>query len=152
MRKFLACCEEIEQAMAEIYKYWQKTYSDDQELSALWGVLVDDELAHVSQIKLARRLQVDGVFSGSKVDNQAIEALLARARKLLVDVKKVTLSKEKALRTAIKMEETFNQVHVANAVEFSDPSIKAMFTSLARDDAKHVTTLHEYCERVFGKV
>ena len=151
MRKFLACCEEIEQCVADVYRYWQQAYHDDQELSALWGKLADDELSHVSQIKLARRIQGDGLFKESTVDSKAIEKLLATARKLLVDVQKMTLSKEKALRTAIKMEEAFNRAHVTNVGTFVNPSIQAMFTSLARDDAKHMVTLQTYCDRVFGE-
>lgn len=150
MRRFLACCEEIEQTVAEIYKYWQDVYSDDRELSELWGKLADDELAHVSQINLARRLPVDGVFASKQVDGKKIEALLARARKLLADVQKVTLTKEKAVRTAIKMEEAFNQAHVNNVGEFANPAMKAMFSSLAREDAQHVALLQSYCSRVFG--
>ena len=150
MRRFLACCEEIEQTVADIYKYWQKTYSDDRELSDLWGKLADDELAHVSQLKLARRLPVDGVFVNIEVDSKSIEVLLVRARKLLADVQKVTLTKEKALRTAIRMEEAFNQAHVNNVGEFASPAMKAMFNSLARDDAQHVAILQSYYSRQFG--
>jgi rubrerythrin len=151
MRRFLACCEEIEQTVAEVYKYWQQTYRDDEEFSTLWGMLADDELAHVSQIRLARRLPVDGVFVELHIDVKAVERLLTQARKLLVDVQKVTLSKEKALRTAIKMEEAFNRAHVENVGGFANPAMKSMFTSLARDDAQHMATLQNYCDRVFGK-
>jgi len=151
MRKYLACCEEIEQRLSDVYRYWQQVYHDDQEFSVLWGTLADDELNHVSQIKLARRLQGDGLFKESTVDSKSIEKLLATARKLLVDVQKITLSKEKALRTAIKMEEAFNQAHMANVGAFVNPSIQAMFTSLAREDAKHIATLQAFCDQVFGK-
>lgn len=151
MRRFLACCEEIEQTVAEVYRHWQKVYSDDQEFSELWERLADEELAHASQIKLARRLPTDGVFNGQAVDVGEIEKLLATARKLLVDVQKVTLSKEKALRTAIKMEEAFNRAHVANIDGFVDASMQALFTSLARDDAQHVAALHNYCAKMFGE-
>lgn len=150
MRKFLACCEEIEQTVAEVYRHWQQVYADDAEFAALWGELVDDELAHVQQIRLARRLPMNGVFTNRKIDTRSLETLLVRARKLLVDVQKVTLSKEKALRTAIKMEEAFNKAHVNNVADFTDPTLKAMFTSLARDDAQHMATLQRYCDRVFG--
>jgi rubrerythrin len=150
MRKILACCEEIEQTVAEIYKYWQKVYSDDQGFSELWKVLADDELAHVNQIKLARRIQDDGLFNNVDVKGQELDALRLRAKKLLADVQKVTLSKEKALRTAIKIEESFNKAHVENAGEFADPSIRAMFTSLAREEAEHMATLQNYYDRNFG--
>ena len=85
------------------------------------------------------------------IDVNAVERLLAQARKLLIDVQKVTLSKEKALRTAIKMEEAFNRAHVENVGGFANPAMKSMFTSLARDDAQHMATLQNYCDRVFGK-
>lgn len=151
MRRFLACCEEIEQTVAKVYRHWQHEYADDHEFSALWRTLADDELAHANQIKLARRLPADGVFTESPVDVKAIEILAARARKLLADVQQVTLSKEKALRTAIKMEEAFNKAHVENVGEFTDPMMRAMFTSLARDDAQHMETLKKYCDQTFGQ-
>ncbi len=151
MRKYLACCEEIEQRLADVYRYWQQAYHDDQEFSALWGKLADDELNHVSQIKLARRLEGEGLFEESTVDSKSIEKLLATARKLLVDVQKITLSKEKALRTAIKIEEAFNQAHIANVGTFVNPSIQAMFTSMSKEDAKHMETLQKYCDQFFGE-
>ena len=150
MQRLLKLCEEIEQTVAEIYRYWQSVFVNDASLSALWGKMADDELDHVRQVQLAKRVVSDSVFENSNVSIDSLEKTLARARQLLKDVQTRELSSEIALKAAIKIEEEFSKAHLLNATNVVDESMKGMFKSLARADEQHVATLRNYCESVFG--
>ncbi len=150
MQRVLRVCEEIEQVVAQIYRYWQEVFVNDAPLSALWAKMADDELDHVRQIQLAKRVANENVFEGCNVSVESLEKALAKARQILRDVKEKDISSEKALRAAIRIEEEFSKAHLLNATRVTDESMKTMFRSLARADEKHVKTLKDYCESVFG--
>ena len=150
MQRLLKLCEEIEQTIAEIYRYWQQVFVNDVALSALWGRMADDELDHVRQVQLAKRVVSDSVFENSNVSIDSLEKSLVRVRQLLQDVQTRQLSSEVALKAAIKIEEEFSKAHLMNATNVVDASMKGMFQSLARADEQHVATLRNYCESVFG--
>ena len=144
MQKILKICEEIEQIVAEIYRHWQSVFIDDPALSALWGKMADDELDHVRQVQLAKRVVSDNVFTVGEVSMESLEKSLARARQLLKDVRSRAVSSESALKAAIKIEDEFSKAHLLNATRVVDSSMKAMFQSLSRADDQHVATLKNY--------
>ncbi len=149
MQRFLRICEDIEQVVAQIYRHWQEEFADRPSLAALWAKLADDELDHVRQVQLAQRVANEQVIAGNNVSLESLEQALARARKLLKDVKERDISAEKALKAAIRIEEEFSKAHLLNAANVVDPSMMQMFKSLARADELHVRTLKEYCDTYF---
>jgi len=150
VQRFLKVCEDIEQTVSKIYRHWQEVFVDTPALSAMWARMADDELDHVRQIQLAKRVAYENVFEGNNVSIDDLEKALAKARRLLVDVKEKEISAEKALLAAIKMEELFSQAHLMNATNVVDESMATMFKSLAREDEMHVATLRNYYDSVYG--
>ena len=151
MQRFLNLCEEIEQTVAAVYRHWESVFADDVSLSSLWGKLADDELDHVRQVQLAKRVALENVFSQNAVTVGSLQKALAKAKNLLAEVKQRDISAPAALRAAIRIEEEFSKAHLLNATQVNDKSMQAMFESLAREDEQHVATLRNYCESVLGK-
>ncbi len=151
VQRLLRICEDIEQVVSKIYRHWQQVFVDDPALSALWAQMADDELDHVRQVQLAKRVAAENVFESNGVSLESLEKALARARQLLKDVKEKDLTSDVALRAAIKIEEEFSKAHLLNATQVDDESMKTMFRSLARADEMHVATLKNYCDAVFRK-
>ncbi len=151
VQRLLRICEDIEQVVSKIYRHWQQVFVDDPALSALWAQMADDELDHVRQVQLAKRVAAENVFESNGVSLESLEKALARARQLLKDVKEKDLTSDVALRAAIKIEEEFSKAHLLNATQVDDESMKTMFRSLARVDEMHVATLKNYCDAVFRK-
>lgn len=151
MQKLLKLCEDIEQTVSQIYRYWQKVFVNEPSLSSLWGQMADDELDHVRQVQLAKRVIYENVFEEASVSVEILQKALSRAQQLLRDVQEREISSEMALRAAIRIEEEFSKAHLLNATNVTDASMKTMFKSLARADEKHVATLRNYCDAVFGE-
>lgn len=151
MQRLLRICEEIEQIIAQIYRHWQDVFSDDRSLSGLWSKLADDELDHVRQVQLATRVVNENILAKGEVSFESLEKALSRARQLLKDVKEKDVSKETALRAAIKIEDEFMKAHLLNAARVTDPSMQSMFNSLARADEEHIKTLQQYCDSFFAE-
>jgi len=150
MQRFLNICEEIEQTVAKIYQHWQQVFIDNQALSALWGKMADDELDHVRQVQLAKRVANEGVLEQNNISLESLSKALARARQLYEDIQVREISSEMALRAAIRIEEEFSKAHLLNATNVADESLKTMFKSLARADEQHVATLRNYVDSVLG--
>ncbi|PLX97882.1 MAG: hypothetical protein C0623_14265 [Desulfuromonas sp.] len=150
MQRLLRICQEIEQTVADIYRHWETVFSDQESLSRLWGQMADDELDHVRQIQLAQRVANEQVFGEQKISINLLEEALAKAKQLLKEVRERDVSAEKALKTAIKIEEYFSKAHLSNALEVTDKSLMTMFNSLARADDQHVESLRNYYDSVFG--
>ena len=151
IQRFLRVCEDIEQVVSQIYRYWQQVFVNDASLSALWAKLADDELDHVRQVQLAQRVANDQVIDGGNISLESLEKALDRARQLLKDVKERDISSVTALRAAIKIEEEFSKAHLLNAANVTDESMAKMFKSLARADELHIKTLTDYCDAAFGQ-
>jgi len=151
MQRFLNLCEEIEQTVAAVYRYWEDGFSEDIPLSTLWGKLADDELDHIRQVQLAKRVAMENVLSQNAVTIESLQKALAKAKNLLAEVKQRDISGVAALRAAIRIEEEFSKAHLLNATRVKDKSMQAMFESLARADEQHIATLRNYCESVLGK-
>jgi rubrerythrin len=150
MQRYLNICEEIEQLISKTYRHWQQMFEDDPGLSALWGKLAEDEMDHVRQVQLAKRVANEKVLQESDVSLEALTKSLAKARQLYKDVQVKTVTGEQALRAAIRIEEEFSKAHLLNATTVVDESIKTMFKSLARADELHVETIRNYCDSVLG--
>lgn len=151
MQRLLNLCEEIEQQVARIYRYWQKVFDEEPSLSGLWGKLADDELDHVRQVQLAKRVVNENVLEESGVSIEELNTALARARQLYKDVQVKNVSAEQALHAAIRIEESFSKAHLLNATKVTDASLQAMFKSLARADELHIGTLRDYVQAYLRK-
>ena len=151
IQRLLRISEEIEQVVSQIYRHWQHVFENESSLSALWRKMADDELDHVQQVQLARRVYNEKIFEASNVSLESLEKALARARQLLEDVKQKEISPETALRAAIRIEEEFSKAHLLNSTSINDQSMKAMFKSLARADELHVATLRDFANAFLEK-
>lgn len=151
MEEFFDLCAEIESTMSLIYRRMANAICGNEQLKELMLQLAKDEVDHVNQVRFARLLPDKGSFSGVRISQARLELLLLKAQSLLKEIEQNPPGEQDILPQAIALEEDFIQVHVASALEFTDPKLKERFNLLAREDEKHVATLRAYFQEAYQR-
>ena len=137
-------CAVIEETVGEVYRVLADSVPCDGMLLRIWRQMAQDEDAHAAQLRLARRLAKDAKLEQCHLSAAELEQLGRRAQTVLAGVKARALTADDALRVSLKLEQDFLKVHAAENLSLGDPSIAALFASLARADDEHVRGLREY--------
>ncbi len=146
MHRFFNLSIEIEEMQAAILRELAERVPTEQGLKELWLKMALEEEDHARQLRMAQRLFKAEAIRKPLIDMEQVELLHAKSKSLLHEVRQRTLSQKTALRLSLRMEKEFSVVHANNAVEFAEPSMQALFRSLAAEDKRHAEALAAYCK------
>ena len=142
--KLLKICQQIELKTGELYKTWSEQDHFPVDLRAIWEKLSIEEEEHSREIQLALNLLSESVVSGSKLDINTLTHSLNQITKLLAESKKTQISEKQALQSAFKLESSLHEAHLIQSLEFTDDSMKKLFSALSSGDKSHYETLKSY--------
>lgn len=137
---FFDVCAKIEGVCAELYHYYGVIHRDNEDVSRLWIKTALEEENHQNQFKLAYRLRNDVEFE-LESDLARADRIYQKLIKLLEHVRRHPPDIITALTKAIEMEESLADLHVENAVRFTDQATQKMFKALGEFDQDHVKSL-----------
>ncbi|MBJ6724057.1 hypothetical protein [Geomesophilobacter sediminis] len=141
----LELCIEVEEACAELYRYFERVFDDDRELSELWGRTAREEDEHAEQFRVAARLKGVGV-EGIRNEIYAVQALLQTVQDYLERDDAVP-SPADALAFALEVEVSLAEFHMDSVLNFSDHHLEQVFLTHLKCDNTHVAQLQEALQR-----
>lgn len=144
MQKFLNACAEVEEAIGQIYREYEKLSQGEEVLEQIWRDMARDEDAHAQQLRLAMRLPVKTAFAGIKEGAPDLDELRRVAAEALVEARTGKMKLLEMLKTAVSLENNFRGIHAGCALLFKDPSLQKTFKALARADQEHLAALDAY--------
>ncbi len=139
--------EEMEEAMAELYKKMARVFSSDEEASSLFSRLAREEMGHRLTIQLERRIikQNPGVFLGEGPKAGALKETLHQAQETLQKVH--TLSLKEAMRRVLALEDSCAERHCRGIRENVPPELARLLANLRAGDKAHLEALEAFAKR-----
>ena len=135
----------IERKIADIYNLFRKEFSADEEASAFWEALVNEEEAHaeIRMLKLKPEL-----FGDKRVNGEILKDTLKEMMAMEDDLREGGFDMGVALSTALKIETELVEKRYNRLVEICDHELKRIFDNLTKSD-NHVEKLVKMAKR-FG--
>lgn len=140
------CCQ-IEETCANLYRYFSKLYAEDTDFRALWEKTAKEEDNHAEQFRFACRLQNSGMHS-LKVDIKKASAILAKMQSVYEGVQTFPPPPKEALRLSISLENSLADYHLNTIVDFDDPGLAKLFTSMMNNDKEHIQLLEKTLKKL----
>lgn len=138
--------EKVETRLSILYKRFSEIFQNDAEASILFSRVSADETAHADLIRFQRRMvRADPThFHEVEADVREIEEVLTRINLLLKAEEAMTV--ERAIETAIGLENNMAEQHYIRATTLSNPELTGMLNSLTSFDCKHFTALEDFAK------
>lgn len=133
-------CYKIEKTYAELYRYFSNIYTNNPQVSRLWGKTAVEEDNHADQFKMASRLLGSGIKS-LKINVSRANAVLTEVQSVYENVQKSPPSINDALLLAINLENSLSNYHMDSISNFDDMHFAKLFTSMMSSDQDHIQTL-----------
>lgn len=136
--------EGIELASADIYDVMARRYRYLPEVAAVLSRLKEEELQHAYRLcTLFRRLRGSRMEVHVRLDDDELRALLADAERFLAELREEDLPAHVAISRMVALEERFACAHAEHIAAGADPSTRALFEALAKQDRAHAVMLEE---------
>ena len=126
----------IERKIADIYDFFRKEFSGDEEIAAFWDVLVNEEEAHAGFIDAEiRMLKVKPeIFGHARVEGSILEETLEEMLAMEESLRTGKVDMAVALKTALKIETELVEKRYNRLVEIGDTQLKRIFDNLTKAD------------------
>ncbi|MBE9536790.1 MAG: hypothetical protein IMF07_06370 [Proteobacteria bacterium] len=140
----------IERKIADIYNLFRKEFSADEEASAFWEALVNEEETHAGFIDAEIRMLrlKPEIFGCARVDGGILKDTLKEMTAMEENLLEGGFDMGAALSMAIKIETELVEKRYNRLVEICDPQLKRIFNHLTKSD-NHVEKVVKMAKR-FG--
>jgi rubrerythrin len=145
--KLLDPLEKLETQLSELYKRYSEIFQNDAEASILFSQMSVDETAHADLVRFERRM-VRGDpthFKEVDADSGKMEEILSRVGLLLKSTAGLTV--EKAIETAIDLENNVAEQHYITAIALSNSEVARLFNSLTSFDCRHFLAVEDFARK-----
>lgn len=144
--KLLNQLEKVETQLSELYKRFGEIFQSDAEASILFSQMSVDETAHADLLRFERRIvRADPAhFNEVDADIGKIEEISFRVNFLLKSEEGLTL--ERAIDTAIDLENNVAEQHYIRAIALSNPELTRMLNSLTSFDCRHFLAFEDFAK------
>jgi len=145
--KLFTPLEKLESQLSELYKRFSDTYRFDAELSILFSRMSADEAAHADLVRFERRV-VRGDpkrFNEVDADIEKLEEISSRVGVLLKSAEDLTV--EKAIETAIALENNIAEQHYITAITLANTEVARLFDSLTSFDCRHFLAIEDFAKK-----
>ena len=144
LRKILRALEELEEKIGRLYKWFEKLFSHDKEVSVLFSEMSQDETSHRDIIRLQiRRSRENRSLDGKiDVDLDQIKNAIASVDKI---INSAPPSLPEALRIAAALEADVSEYYYRN-ISDADPDIARLIKSLGKADHLHLEKFEKFLQ------
>jgi rubrerythrin len=141
--RILEASRDVELHLAELYRLFSELFSTDKLVSQLWIKTCQEEENHASQFVLAINLRKEMIVESVNMDLSHAENALALVKSVYEGVRENPPTVLDALRLAVKLEVKLSEFHMQTIANFTDGSMKNVFTAMMKADQKHIEALEE---------
>lgn len=137
---FLDTCSLIEERCAHIYRHFERMFSDEPEIEALWNKMANDEDNHSAQFKLAALHLGDNNKDVDFKDKKLLKVLdkldsIHRA----VETKQLSLTETFEIALVIEMD--LAERHIESIITYRDHGLSDLFLKMEKYDQGHLELL-----------
>jgi rubrerythrin len=136
----LDTCSLIEEKCAHIYRHFEKMFSDDPEIEALWHKIANDEDNHSAQFKLAASQLVHDTVDVEFKDKKII-AILDKLESIHRAVETNQLSLSEVFEMALVIEMDLAERHIESIITYGDYGLSDLFIKMEKYDQGHLELL-----------
>ncbi len=135
-------CSLIEEKCAHIYRHFERMFSDDPDIEALWRKIANDEDNHSAQFKLASlHLGNNKKDIGSK--DKKLDAVLDKLDSIHRTVETKSLSLSEAFEIALVIEIELAERHIESILTYKSCGLSDLFVKMERYDQGHLELLQD---------
>lgn len=135
------CCQ-IEEKCAHIYRHFERMFSDEPDIEALWHKLANDEDNHAAQFKLAAlHPGTDGKDSKSR--DRKLLAVLDKLDAIHRAVETDQLSLSEVFEIALMIELDLAERHIESILTYEDCGLSGLFLKMEKYDQGHLQLLQD---------
>ena len=141
----LDACSLIEEQCAHIYRHFERMFSDEPEIEALWHKIASDEDNHAAQFKLAALHLGDNKKDINAKDRRLI-TLLNKLDSIHRAVEAKQLSLSEAFEIALVIEMDLAERHIESILTYRDHGLSDLFLKMEKYDQGHLELLQNTIE------
>ncbi len=138
----LDVCSMIEQKCANIYRHFERMFSDNPGIKALWHKIASDEENHSAQFRLAAmnlgHNNKDVTFKDKKM-----LSLLSKLDSIHRFVETETITLSKAFEIALFIEQDLAERHIESILNYEDCGLSELFVKMEKYDQAHLSLLQK---------
>jgi len=143
MKAVLLDCAKIESLTAHIYQQMAGQSGFCDKVRETFARLAEDEREHAAQLEMVLQFPEEKLDMVKRISWEKVAEGLDKILAIGRDLESFASSEEDALKMAIDLENRFINIHLNNAVHFSEPRVAELFEHLGRGDEAHLCTLKE---------
>lgn len=136
----LDTCSLIEEKCAHIYRHFERVFSDEPEIEALWHKMANDEENHAAQFKLAA-LQPGNDCKDVTFKDKKLLALLDKLDSIHRAVETDQLSLSEIFEIALVIELDLAERHIESILTYGDCGLSELFLKMEKYDQGHLELL-----------
>ncbi len=138
----LDTCSLIEEKCAHIYRHFEKMFSNEPHIEALWNKIANDEDNHAAQFKLASLHLGDDNKDVASVDKKLI-AVLDKLDSIHRAVETNQLSLSEAFEIALVIELDLAERHIESILTYRECGLSDLFLKMEKYDQGHLEILQK---------
>ena len=141
----LDTCSLIEEKCAHIYRHFEKMFSNEPHIEALWHKMANDEDNHSAQFKLAALHLGDG-NKDIKFKDKKLLAVLDKLDSIHRAVEINQLSLSEVFEIALAIELDLAEHHIESILTYKDCGLADLFLKMEKYDQGHLELLRNSIE------
>ena len=135
------CCL-IEERCAHIYRHFERMFSDEPYMAALWHKIAKDEDNHAAQFKLAA-LHLGENNKDVDFKDKKLITLLERLDSIHRAVETKQLSLSEVFEIALVIEMDLAERHIESILTYGDYGLSDLFIKMEKYDQGHLELLQK---------
>ena len=138
----LDTCSLIEEKCAHIYRHFEKMFSNEPHIEALWNKIANDEDNHAAQFKLAALHLGNDNKDVDSIDKKLI-AVLEKLDSIHRAVETNQLSLSEAFEIALVIELDLAERHIESILTYRECGLSDLFLKMEKYDQGHLDILQK---------
>lgn len=138
----LDTCSLIEEKCAHIYRHFEKMFSNEPQIEALWHKIANDEENHSAQFKLAA-LHLGDNHKDVNFKDKKLFAVLDKLDSIHRAVENKQLSLSETFEIALVIEMDLAERHIESILTYGDCGLSELFIKMEKYDQGHLELLQK---------
>lgn len=136
----LDTCSLIEEKCAHIYRHFERMFSDEPHIEALWHQMANEEDNHSAQFKLAA-LHLGNNHKDIDFVDKKLSAVLDKLDSIHIAVETNQLSLSEVFEIALVIELDLAERHIESILTYADCGLSGLFVKMEKYDQGHLELL-----------
>lgn len=136
----LDTCSLIEERCAHIYRHFERMFSDEPDIEALWHKIANDEDNHAAQFKLAA-LHLGDNNKDIDFKDKKLTSVLDKLDSIHRAIEAKQLSISETFEIALVIEMDLAERHIESIITYRDHGLSDLFLKMEKYDQGHLELL-----------